>query len=473
MKKVTLFFVLLAFLTICYAQNFPNTPAGKRAKELVELLNGTGSHNLDDYIQNHFAPQLRDAFPIEGHKDAFQRVHDNHGILELAAVKSSDTYSLQVVLKARNREAWLNMTVQVETDEPYKITLLGFRPGTNPAESKKEDSPASLEELHSYLKKKTEENEFSGTILIAKDFKPIFKNAYGYAYKAFKVPNQMNTKFNLASIGKLFTSIAIIQLMQQGKLSIDDPIGKYLDIFPQDISKKVKIRHLLNQQSGWGDYWNNTYFQAHWDRLRTVSDYMVFVKDMPLDFEPGTNTQHSNTGFLVAGAIIEAVSGMEYNEYLEKNIYGPAGMTNTSCFHRDGPVENLAVGYTNMNPFDTIKKDFKWTTIAMLPMRGTASGGGYSTAEDLLKLDVALRSHKLLNSEYTNFLLRRFIGSPSDSSSTPARMLAWAGGAPGTSTFLGMDFKSSYTIIVLSNYDHPKGLDVARHIQNILKIEGI
>jgi len=471
MKKVILFLSFLVFVTGSYAQNFPDTPAGKRAKEVLALLNGTSSHNLDDYIQNDFAPQFRDAFPLEGHKGAFQRVHDNNGILELAAVTSSDTYNLQIVLKAGNREAWLNMTVQVEPDTPHRIIRLGFRPGTRPAESKEENSPASLGELHSYLVKKTEENEFSGAVLIAKDGNPIFKNVYGYAYKGFKVSNQIETKFNLASIGKLFTSIAIAQLMQQGKLSIDDPIGKYLDIFPQDVSKKVTIRHLLNQKSGWGDYWNNEYFQAHWDRLRTVSDYMVFVKDMPLDFDPGTNVQHSNTGFLVAGAVIEAVSGMDYNDYLKKNIYGPAGMTNSGCFHRDGPVENLAVGYTNMNPFDTNKKDFKWTTTAMLPMRGTASGGGYSTAEDLLKLDSALRSHKLLNSEYTNFLFGRFTGSPGDASKMPNRMGAWAGGAPGTSTFLGMDFKTSHTIIVLSNYDHPKGIDAARYIQNMLKIE--
>jgi len=356
MKKVILFLSFLVFVTGSYAQNFPDTPAGKRAKEVLALLNGTSSHNLDDYIQNDFAPQFRDAFPVEGHKNAFQRVQDNHGILELAAVTSSDTYNLQIVLKAGNREAWLNMTVQVEADTPHRINRLGFRPGTRPAENKKENPPASLEELHSYLVKKTEENEFSGTVLIAKDGNPVFENTYGYASKRFKVPNQIDTKFNLASIGKLFTSIAIAQLMQQGKLSIDDPIGKYLDIFPQDVAKKVTVRHLLNQRSGWGDYWNNEYFQSHWDRLRTVSDYMVFVKDMPLDFEPGTKVQHSNTGFLIAGAIIEAVTGMDYNDYLKKNIYRPAGMTNSGCFHRDGPVENLAVGYTNMNPFDTNKK---------------------------------------------------------------------------------------------------------------------
>jgi D-alanyl-D-alanine carboxypeptidase len=254
-------------------------------------------------------------------------------------------------------------------------------------------------------------------------------------------------------------------------LSIDDPIGKYLTQFPKEIAEKVTIRFLLNMRSGWGDYWGNEYYLSHKDQLRSVSDYMDFIKDIPLDFEPGTNFQHSNTGFEVAGAIIEAVTGMDYFDYIKKYIYEPAGMANTDSYNRDGPVKNLAVGYTNMNPNAPEGKEYIWNNTYMLSPRGTPAGGGYSTVEDLLKFDNTLRNYKLLDTTYTNYLISRFQGSPGDPFSPPKKTYRIVGGAPGVNAFLGMDFQSSYSIIVLSNYDFPVAMEVARGIIEMLGLE--
>lgn len=334
------------------------------------------------------------------------------------------------------------------------------------------DAPFSnFEELHQYLLNMTDKNDFSGAVLIAKDGNPVFQKAYGYASKRFKVANKVDTKFNLGSINKIFTSVAITQLVEKGKLSIDDQIGKYLDEFPQEIADKVTIRHLLNMRSGWGDYWTNEYYLSHRDRLRTVSDYMEFIKDISLDFEPGTNFQHCNTGFEVAGSIIEKVSGMDYFEYVKLNIFEPSGMTHTDSYHKDGPVENLAVGYTNMNGNDPDGQGYEWNNIFMLSPRGTPAGGGYSTVEDLLKFDQALRNHKLMNSDYTKYMISRFKGSPGDPFSPPEKTYRVVGGAPGICAYLGMDFQSSYSIIVLSNYDFPVAMEVAEEIIKLLDIE--
>ena len=142
-------------------------------------------------------------------------------------------------------------------------------------------------DLTQYLSKKTEANEFSGTVLIAKDGKPIFEKAYGYACKRYDVKNKIDTKFNIGSISKHLTAIAILQLAEKGLLNLNDPIGKYLDIFPADISQKVTVLQLINMKSGWGDYWENPYYLAHRYELRSVSDYMKFIKDIPLEFENG------------------------------------------------------------------------------------------------------------------------------------------------------------------------------------------
>jgi CubicO group peptidase (beta-lactamase class C family) len=361
---------------------------------------------------------------------------------------------------------------------------MGLAPGSQPENNRIEEEKtpkvveknekllfSSFEGLNKYLSEKSQENDFSGAVLIAKDGNPLFKEAYGYASKRFKVLNKIDTKFNLGSINKIFTSIAIAQLMAKGQLSIDDPIGKHLSIFPKKIAEKVTIRHLLNMRSGWGDYWANEYYLSHRNELRTVADYMNFIKDMPLDFEPGTNFQHCNTGYEVAGAIIEKVSGMDYFDYVKMNIYEPAGMINSDSFNRDAPVENLAIGYTNMNRNDTEGREYEWNNKYLLSPRGTPAGGGYSTVEDLFNFDVALRNYKLLNSEYTKYLINRFKASPGDPFTPPESTYRVVGGAPGISAFLGIDFNSGYSVIVLSNYDFPVAMDVAEEIIKMLNLK--
>ncbi len=490
-KRVIPLFLILYAMQVS-AGELPETPPGKRAEEVIAFLNGTSLLDLDDYIENQYAPGFRDAFPLAAHKAIFQTTQTMFGRLTVAGISESGPDKISIALKAEKRDAWLNLIIQVEPDEPHRIASLGLMPGARPdnygeiendreppkesgseneATAESDAKFSNLEELERYLRERERKNEFSGTVLIAKDGNPIFQNAYGYASKRFKVSNRLDTKFNLGSCNKVFTSIAIAQLMEQGKLSLDDPIGRYLDMFSREIAEKVTIRHLLNMRSGWGDYWSNDHFLNHITRLRSVSEYMEFIKDIPLDFEPGTNFQHCNTGYIVAGAIIETVSGINYYDYIRKNIYGPAGMTNTDSYDKDGPVENLAMGYTNMNRADREGTGYEWNNMYSLPPRGTPTGGGYSTAEDLLKFDRALRSFKLLSPAYTGYYLHRFEGAPGDSFNHPEKTYRIAGAAPGICAFVALDFQTSYSVIVLSNYDFPTGMNIGTEILEFLGIQ--
>jgi len=480
-----LLFILMPF-SLYASVDFPETPAGDRAKEILELLNGTSSHSPEDYVKNDYAPSFRDAFPMASHVAVFSTTKEMFGKLQLVAVPESAPDEITTILKSASRDAYLKIGLAVEPEEPHRIVSMGISPADKPAgikeakeEGKTEGEPAeskeprevSLDNLHSQLSEKAEHNEFSGVVLIAKDGDKTFHKAYGYASKRFKVKNALDTKFNLGSINKLFTSIAIAQLMEKGKLSIDDPIGKHVDFFPQEIADKVTIRHLLQMRAGWGDYWGNEYYLAHRNELRKVSDYMEFIKDIPLDFEPGTNFQHCNTCFQVLGALIEAVTGEDYYDYLRVNIYEPTGMQNTDSYDKDGPVENIAVGYTNMNPNAPGGKDYEWNNLYMMPPKGAPAGGGFSTAEDMLKLDIALRDFKLLNRDYTHYLFRQFKGSPKDSFEPPNRVSRSAGGAPGISAVVARDLNFGYTIIVLSNYDYPVAMNVANEIIEMYGLE--
>jgi len=333
---------------------------------------------------------------------------------------------------------------------------------------------SNMIELKQFLSQKTAANEFSGVVLIAKDGKTIFGEAYGYASKRFDVKNRIDTKFNIGSLSKQFTSIALLQLAEKGLLDLNDPIGQYLDVFPKIISEKVTILQLLNMKSGWGDYWDNPYYLAHRYEIRGVADYMNFIKDMALEFENGSEGHHSNTGFEVAGAIIEKVTKMNYFDYIRKYIYEPVGMLNSDSYDVDGPVKNLAVGYTNEHPYDSAKANYSWSnTYIRLPAKGSPTGGSYSTVEDMLKLDQAIRNFNLLNKDYTVFLLNMFIGKAGDPFIMNKGILHFFGGAEGVGAVLGCDLmhedlKTGYTIVVLTNYDFPVAVDIYEVIKKFV-----
>ena len=494
-KTISVMLSVTLMLCVSLAQSdvqagFPETHAGKRAGEVLALLNGTFPRTAEDYIQNDYTPGFRDSFPLATHRQIYDTTKAMFGILKLSEVVTDSEYEIRFIVRSESRDAWLNVKLRLEQETPFRIAVMGLRPGapsaaqqqadpetaaqqsksnSQPPSGSKKTKDVSAAELDSMIAGKAASGDFSGVVLVARDGNPIFQKAYGYASKRFHAPNRVDTKFNLGSINKAFTTVSILQLIEKGKLSIDDPIGMYLDVFPEKIAEKVTIRHLLNMRSGWGDYWRHPTFQQEISRIRTVSQYMDFIKDMPLDFEPGTNFQHSNTGFDVAGAIIETVTGMDYFDYVRSNIYVPAGMDFTDCFHKDGPVENLAVGYTNMNPNDPEGTGYLWENTYLMPPRGNPTGGGYSTAEDMLKFAQALKSQTLLSKEMVNFYFNRLDGEPEKASDPNGRYRA-AGGAPGINAFLVIDFDSGLTFVVLANLDHPVAMNL---IQEILKMYGL
>ena len=459
-------------LSLNAAPDFPDTPAGKRAKEVFDLLNGVHAQSPKDYAMENFAQAFKESIPAPG--NGLQQIKNMFGNVELVEISESEQDKISYIIKPATHDLYLTIKLQVEPDEPHFISSLGLIPGTKPVAAgnqtdKKtvESKIKTLDDLHQYLTQKTDDNEFSGTVLVAKDGTAIFQHAYGYASKKFQTPNNLDTKFNIASCNKFFTTVAVLQLMDAGKLSMDDPIGKYLDMFPQEIADNVTIRHLLDMTSGWGDYWNNETYRLKHHGLRKVSDYIDFIKDIPLDFKPGTKKQHCNIGFEVAGAIIEKLTELDYYDYIRSHIYKPAGMIHTDSYPRDECIENMAMGYTNMNPFDHEKTGYQWTNIYFTAARGTPAGGGFSTVRDLLKFDRALRNNVLLSPEYTRYLFNRRRGTPGDPVIADGMIIA-VGATIGANAYFGIDLAKGYTIVVLSNYDPPAAMDVGKIVQKIV-----
>src|SRR5437763_13137831 len=184
--------------------------------------------------------------------------------------------------------------------------------------------PEPAKELDGYLNTLVAENKLSGVVLVAKDGVAVASKAAGIANKTTKAPIDLNTKFNLGSMNKMFTAVAIAQLAQAGKLSFTDTVGRHLPDYPnKEVADKVTIHQLLTHTSGMGMYWGEK-FKEQREKLITVAAHLPLFAGDALAFPPGERFQYSNAGYMLLGAIIEKVSGQDYYSYVQDHIYKPA-----------------------------------------------------------------------------------------------------------------------------------------------------
>jgi len=334
---------------------------------------------------------------------------------------------------------------------------------------------ALIRQVKAYVGQLVAEEKFSGALLIAKDGKPLLKQAFGLASIAYGVPNQVDTKFNLGSMNKMFTAVAIAQLAEAGKLAYDDPIAVHLPDYPnRDVAAKVTIHHLLTHMSGLNDYFNEKFDGASRARFRTVQDFFPLFVDDPLQFEPGSQWSYSNSNFIVLGAIIEALSGQDYFAYIRQHIYQPAGMINSDTYAMDRETPNLAMGYTR-NPGETEWRNNLYEHV----IRGGPAGGGYSTVEDLLRFAQALTQHQLLTPESTTLLTTGKVKLPGSDGAEYGygfgvemvnghRRFGHNGGFTGINSELQIYPDLGYVVAVMSNYDPPAASRVAERIGKLI-----
>jgi len=331
-----------------------------------------------------------------------------------------------------------------------------------------------IAQFEALVAKAATEDSFSGAVLVAKDGKTIFQKAVGFANKETKLQNKTTTRFNLGSINKSFTSVAIAQLAQQGKLAYADTIVKLLPDYPNKaVAEKVTIHQLLTHTSGLGDYLTRDIAQA-----KTLRDLLPLFVNQPLLFEPGQKQQYSNSGYVVLGLIIEKLSGRSYYDYVQENIFKPAGMTRTDSFERDQKVGDLAVGYTSMGA-EGPQAGPRIANTATLAGKGSSAGGGYSTVEDMLKFANALNANKLLTPEFTEIVFtgggaQRPAGAGKggygfmQNQANGIRIVGNGGGGPGVNAMFRIYFGRGYTVVVLSNYDPPSAERIAGKINEML-----
>jgi CubicO group peptidase (beta-lactamase class C family) len=281
-------------------------------------------------------------------------------------------------------------------------------------------------------------------------------------------------------MNKMFTAVAIAQLAQQGKLAFDDKVGKHLPDWPNaDVREKVTIHQLLTHTSGMGSYFNDEYQRAAKERFRKVSDYRALYAEQPLAFEPGSRWSYSNSGFMLLGEMVEALSGRDYFDYIREKVTAPLGMANTACYEMDHDTPNLAIGYTNEGP-SPLPEGEKWNNLYLHVVKGGPAGGCFSTVEDLVRFASGLREAKLLSAELTKTMTTGKIAPNADRPGSryaygigermlaTERIVGHGGGFPGINGQLDIYWNRGYAVAVLSNYDPPAAEDVAEKIRSLI-----
>lgn len=333
---------------------------------------------------------------------------------------------------------------------------------------------ALIQKIQTFLDEQESADKFSGTVLVAHNNQPILTTARGYAIRPAILRNQPDTKFNVASVTKMFTAIAIMQLVAKAKLDLQVPISIYNANLPY--ADQITVHQLLTHTAGFDHYWNDAYRAARSD-LRTIDDYLKLFADTPLLFPPGTRHHYSNSGYVVLGALIEQVSGLSYYEYLKSEIFQVAGMNDTDFYEMDLPIANCAIGYTRENWFTPDDGQLRSNQF-IYAVKGSPSGHCFSTVQDIFLFFQALQNQRLLDRHHIELcFIPHATGEQVGVSygygfhiiddGKHGHVIGHGGRALGGDTFALM-YDLGYNVIVLSNYDRPAARTVINRIADML-----
>lgn len=376
----------------------PDTPVGHLAGELIHHANNDGAAQVTQWapsvLSTSLAPDDKAAFVTDlvsaardsGGVDVFDVRIDPHqpGLLEVA------------VKGRRNGQAAL-FWLTADPVHPDRLAQAMLVPMDNPFYVGWPKGPVSHMELgrqiHAILDQLVRVSDFSGCVTVSDGGEIVFDECRGLAERSFNVPVNHQTKFHIGSMDKMFTAVAIAQLVEAGKLSWNDSLAKLVPEYPdQSVAKKITVWELLHHTSGLGDFLVPEYFE-HPQRFVNPVDYLDLIARQPLASDPGKQMNYSNAGFMLLGRIIENVSGESYFDYIQHHVFEPAQMTSSGFDSMDEIVPGLAVGYFHDDGVFSRTWKASWLKIGY---KGGPAGGGYSTNVDLLRFAKALQGGKLV-----------------------------------------------------------------------------
>lgn len=310
------------------------------------------------------------------------------------------------------------------------------------------------QQLDNLVQQYVENQYFAGSVLVAKGDKILFEKAYGDADSDKRIANQMDTRFNICSMGKMFTSTMVLQLAEQGKVKLNDPINTYLPDYHIPNGDKITIHHLLTHSSGLTSYMEHPEYVGKLLELTSLDKVMTLVTDLPLAFQtPGERFVYSNSGFIVLGKLIEKITGKAYWQNLDERILKPLGMEHTwSKFPVQLTPPQEAIPYYKFTAAKTVSAAHEeWPAFS--------DGGVYANARDIYRFGLAMHQNKLLKPETKERLLHPEMARPVSfyaygfeiKPGFEQEIAGHGGGGKGFSGDLRFTTKDGFIVVVLSN----------------------
>lgn len=456
----------------------PDTPLGRLGGELVRHVNADAPEQIRSWAPTVLSPAVD-----EGAKaafiDALVRAARDSGGVELVDVRKQQGM-LVLTLKGQRAGRLGLFVLAADPARPGKLGQAELLAMDDPALyadwPKGALSHAQMSQLiHAALDRLVRTADFSGCVTVADGGETVFDECRGLAERNFGVPVDRQTKFHIGSVDKMFTAVAIAQLVEAGKLSWNATLAQLVPEYPdREAAQKITVWQLLHHTSGLGDFLVPAFFRQR-EKFVDPADYLELIASQPRSSDPGKQWSYSNAGYVLLGRIIENVSHESYVDYIRRHVFAPARMEASGFDSLDEVTPNLAVGYFHEGPFST---DWKaaWMKI---PFKG-GPAGGYSTNADLLRFAQALRGGKLVKPAT---LARMFDGEVpagpgsyaagfGDRASHGRHIRGHAGGIEGTDANLQMVWETGAAVVLTSNEGPSQTWLLAEHIADLLAAEG-
>jgi CubicO group peptidase (beta-lactamase class C family) len=438
-----------------------NGPAVRRLTELIAAVESGSSVRIRAFARAAYAPEVWQRTSEDRVVQFYTALHERSRGLEVDSLRTTPTEAA-ALLRSKLTGLWEQLSVRVEPEPPHRILDFSASFSIKPPKHRLADSRATdterVRELERVARRLSEADAFSGVVLVAKGDSILYLGAFGDADKKRGVPIRPDTRFALASITKTFVTIAVAKLVEQGKLSWDDPLGKFFPDFPvTQARERIRIKHLLTHTAGLREGFP--------ERPDSMDDYVRAVaraQGDSLPYEPGTRSVYSNANFVLLGKVIELASGRAFYEYIREHVFRPAGMEHADFDElRRVPAGQRAIAYEKQYTDAGVRVVSAWTPPEPGVEYPAPFAGVHSTAHDLFRFASSLRSGRFLRPQTVALL---FTPKPEagnwgygfDILDEERGLVGHGGSWSGMSNSLDLFTRSGYTAVILSNYTYAR-----------------
>lgn len=469
------FFCAFTVVAAPASATLPDTPAGKLGGQLIEHINNDTPEQIRQWAVTVLSPAV-DKNDKADFIDALAYAARDSGGVDLVDARSQQGM-LFLALKGRRTAQRGLLVLAADPAQSGKLGQANLVPTDDPSLyagwPKGAVSHAEMARLiHTALDHLVSTSDFSGCMTVIDGDATVFDECRGLAERNFGVPVDHQTRFHVGSIDKMFTAVAIAQLIEAGKLSWDTTLAKLAPEYPDHVAaQKITVWQLLHHTAGLGDFMVPEYFQ-HQESFVNPADYLDLIARQPKASEPGQQWSYSNAGYMLLGRIIENISHESYFDYVQQRVFAPAGMHDTGFDSIEDITPKLAVGYFRDGLFSSEWKA-DWMKVGF---KGGPAGGGYSTNADLLRFTKALQSGKLVKPATLEKMFAdevpagpgAYAAGFGDRLSHGRHICGHAGGIEGTDANLQMIWGTDAAVALTSNEGPAQTWLLAEHIADLL-----